>query len=108
MAHEIVSHTQTHQEDDQRRVSSTRKGEGQPFMTWKKKLTALVVDEGVTCRMLEKGFLSAYGVETEAVDTGPAAIQLISGGSTFHLIFIDMHLTAMKGPEVRFIIHVHY
>lgn len=107
MAHEIVSHARTHQEDDQRPGSSTRKGKGQPFMTWKKKLTALVVDEGITCRMLEKGFLSAYGVETEAVDTGPAAIQLISSGSTFHLIFIDMHLTAMKGPEVRFIIHVN-
>lgn len=100
-ANEIVSHTQT--QDDDQRASCTTKGKGQPFMTWKKKLTALVVDHGMTCRMLEQGYMSAYGVETEAVDGGPAAIRLISSGSTFNVIFIDMHLTGMKAPEVSFI-----
>ncbi|KAH7517490.1 hypothetical protein FEM48_Zijuj09G0070400 [Ziziphus jujuba var. spinosa] len=62
-------------------------------------MTALVVDDGITCRMLEKGLLTSYGIETQAVESGPAAIQLISSGATFHLIVIDMHLSGMNGPE---------
>lgn len=73
---------------------------GKPFMSWTNRLTALVVDDGITCRMLEKGLLTAYGIEAQAVESGPAAIQLISSGATFHLIVVDMHLSGMNGPEV--------
>ncbi|KAF5480980.1 two-component response regulator 24-like [Juglans microcarpa x Juglans regia] len=67
--------------------------------TWKNKLTALVVDNGELCRVLERENLRAYGVETVAVETGEAAVELIASGSTFNLIFIDMYLPTMSGPE---------
>ncbi|KAF4387003.1 hypothetical protein G4B88_024575 [Cannabis sativa] len=69
------------------------------FMTWRNRLTALVVDSESFCRMLEKSFLSAYGVETEDVESGSAAFELIQGGATFDLIVINPHLCGISGIE---------
>jgi CheY-like chemotaxis protein len=44
-------------------------------------------------------------VEKEAVETGEAAVELISSGANFNLIVIDMFLPVMNGPEV-YILHV--
>ena len=55
--------------------------------------------------MLEKAFLLSFGVETEALETGEAAVELIASGANFNLIVIDMFLPVMNGPEV-YILHV--
>ena len=66
----------------------------------KNKLTALVVDNGAVCRAIQTALLRSYGVETEAVETGEAAVQLIASGATFNLIIIEMLLPVLNGPEV--------
>ena len=73
---------------------------GNPIMTWRHRLTALVVDSVPLCRTLERGLLATYGVETVAVDCGSAAIELIYAGATFDLIVIDPNLDGMSGVEV--------
>ncbi|KAK7840594.1 two-component response regulator 24 [Quercus suber] len=73
------------------------KSEGQRF-SCKSKLTALVVDNGGVCRAIQTALLRSYGVETEAVETGEAAVELIASGATFSLIIIEMLLPFMNGP----------
>ncbi|XVF32271.1 hypothetical protein REPUB_Repub17cG0067500 [Reevesia pubescens] len=63
------------------------------------RLTALVVDGDRFCRMVEQGLLHAYGVETQAVDNGRAAVELIASGANFDLIVIDMLLPVLNGLE---------
>ena len=74
-------------------------GSGQRF-SCKNKLTALVVDNGGVCQAIQTAILRSYGVETEAVETGEAAVELIASGATFNLIIIEMLLPFMNGPEV--------
>ncbi|KAM4077579.1 hypothetical protein ACJW30_12G148900 [Castanea mollissima] len=74
------------------------KSEGQPF-SCKNKLTALVVDNGGVCRIIQMALLRSYGVETEAVETGEATVALIAFGATFNLIIIEMLLPVLNGPE---------
>ncbi|XP_030936589.1 two-component response regulator 24-like [Quercus lobata] len=73
-------------------------GSGQRF-SCKNKLTALVVDNGGVCQAIQTAILRSYGVETEAVETGEAAVELIASGATFNLIIIEMLLPFMNGPE---------
>ena len=75
------------------------KSEGLRF-SCKNKLTALVVDNGGVCRVIQTALLHSYGVETEAVETGEAAVELIASGATFNLIIIEMLLPVLNGPEV--------
>ncbi|XWS36530.1 hypothetical protein CRYUN_Cryun20dG0092700 [Craigia yunnanensis] len=63
------------------------------------RLTALVVDGDRFCRTLEHGLLHAYGVETQTVDNGSAAVELIASGEKFNLIVIDMLLPLLNGLE---------
>ncbi|GMI69252.1 hypothetical protein HRI_000594500 [Hibiscus trionum] len=63
------------------------------------RLTALVVDGVNFCRMVEEGFLRACGVETQGVDNGDAAVELIASGAKFDLIVIDMYLPILDGLE---------
>ncbi|KAK7840591.1 two-component response regulator 24 [Quercus suber] len=74
------------------------KSDGQRF-SCKNKLTALVVDNGGACQAVQTALLRSYGVETEAVETGEAAVELIASGATFSLIIIEMFLPLMNGPE---------
>ncbi|XP_050252059.1 two-component response regulator 24-like [Quercus robur] len=74
------------------------KSEGQRF-SCKSKLTALVADNGGVCRAIQTALLRSYGVDTEAVETGEAAVELIASGATFNLIIIEMLLPFMNGPE---------
>nr|POE78964.1 two-component response regulator orr42 [Quercus suber] len=46
------------------------------------------------------GLLCSYGVETEAVETGEAAVELIAFGATFNLIIIEMLLPVLNRPEI--------
>ena len=75
------------------------KSEGLRF-SCKNKLTALVLDNGGVCRVIQTALLHSYGVETEAVETGEAAVELIASGATFNLIIIEMLLLVLNGPEV--------
>ncbi|WRX10971.1 Signal transduction response regulator [Theobroma cacao] len=54
-------------------------------------------DGGRFCRMVELGLLQAYGVETQAVDSGMAAVEIIASGANFNLIVIDMVLPVLNG-----------
>ncbi|XP_030936586.1 two-component response regulator 24-like [Quercus lobata] len=74
------------------------KSEGLRF-SCKNKLTALVVDNGGVCRAIQTALLRSYGVETEAVEAGEAAVELIASGATFNLIIIEMLLPVLNGPE---------
>lgn len=85
------------------RNGGSSKGSGssnRPRMTWKNNLNALVVDNERFSQHVEKGILRNFGVETEAVETGEAAVELIASGATFNLIFIDISLPTMDGPRV--------
>ncbi|KAK9993229.1 hypothetical protein SO802_022932 [Lithocarpus litseifolius] len=79
-------------------VEGNDKSQGQRFSS-KSKLTALVVDNGGVCCAIQTALLRSYGVGTEAVETGGAAVELISSGATFSLIIIEMLLPFMNGPE---------
>ncbi|XVE72820.1 hypothetical protein DITRI_Ditri11bG0069300 [Diplodiscus trichospermus] len=78
-------------------------GEGKLYafdeVVLRNRLTALVVDGDRFCRMVEQGLLRAYGVETQAVDNGRAAVELIAAGANFNLIVIDMVLPVLNGLE---------
>ncbi|KAK8654147.1 hypothetical protein V6N13_128121 [Hibiscus sabdariffa] len=63
------------------------------------RLTALVVDGDNFCRLLEQGILQAYGLETQSVNNGDAAVELIASGAKFDLILIDMLLPILDGVE---------
>ena len=80
-------------------AEGNNKSDGQCF-SCKNKLTALVVDNGAVCRAIQTALLRSYGVETEAVENGEAAVQLIASGATFNLIIIEMLLPVLNGPEV--------
>lgn len=50
--------------------------------------------------MAQKGILQRYGVDTQDVDNGRAALNLLIG-NTFNLIIIDINPPAIDGrPEV--------
>ncbi|KAK8674395.1 hypothetical protein V6N13_112687 [Hibiscus sabdariffa] len=63
------------------------------------RLTALVVDGVDFCRLVEQGFLRSCGLETQGVNNGDAAVELIASGAKFDLIIIDMFLPVMDGLE---------
>ncbi|XP_021300793.1 two-component response regulator ORR41-like [Herrania umbratica] len=75
------------------------KGNEFPRVILRNRLTALVVDGSRFCRMVEQGLLQAYGLETQAVDNGMAAVELIASGANFNLIVIDMLLPVLNGLE---------
>ncbi|KAJ9169710.1 hypothetical protein P3X46_017870 [Hevea brasiliensis] len=61
--------------------------------------TALLLDGDRIYRMVQKGILQHYGVDTQNVDNGTAAINVLMGNS-FNLIVIDINLPDMDGPEI--------
>ncbi|KAL5562044.1 hypothetical protein UlMin_031791 [Ulmus minor] len=69
-------------------------------MTWKNRLSALVVDSVSTCRTIERLYLAAHGVMAWAVDCGQAAVELIQSGESYNLIVIDIHLPGRSGIEI--------
>ena len=70
------------------------------IVSWRHRITALIVDGVTFFRMFERGLLASYGVETQAVATGDAATELIYGGRAFNLIVIDASLHGATGVEV--------
>ncbi|XP_059432254.1 two-component response regulator 24-like [Corylus avellana] len=78
---------------------NNKMNKGYQYPSWKKKLRGLVVDNEELCRIVEKGIMGLCGVETQAVETGEAAVELIASGATFDIIVIDRFLPSMTGPE---------
>nr|XP_023877963.1 two-component response regulator ORR41-like [Quercus suber] len=64
------------------------------------KLLGRPYHNGGVCRIIQTGLLCSYGVETEAVETGEAAVELIAFGATFNLIIIEMLLPVLNRPEI--------
>ena len=61
---------------------------------------------GGVCQIIQTGLLRSYGVETEAVETGEAAVELIVSGATFNLIIIEMLLPVLSWMALRYILHL--
>jgi CheY-like chemotaxis protein len=86
---------------------SNKMSKGYQYPSLKKKLRGLVVDNAELCRLVEKGIMGLCGVETQAVETGEAAVELIASGTTFDLIVIDRFLPSMTGPQVYILLSSH-
>lgn len=65
-----------------------------------RQLTALLVDSDRFSCMMQKRLLQQYGVQTQDVDNGQAAVDLLASHSTFSLIVIEIVLPVLDGLEV--------
>ncbi|EEF41304.1 two-component response regulator 24 [Ricinus communis] len=70
-----------------------------PAMTLRNRMSALLVDNHRCCRLVQMGMLQYYGIETQAVETAQAAIDLLTSGHLFDLIVIDSRLPVLNGIE---------
>lgn len=66
----------------------------------KRKLSALIVDDDATTRFVHVAFLRRHEFETNIVENGRQAVDLIRLGEQFDVIFIDIRMPAMNGVEV--------
>lgn len=73
---------------------------GVPTFVPRNRLTALLADGDKSCRMMQKGMLRYYGVQTQDVSNGKAVVDLLASASTFDLIVIDIVLPVVNGLEV--------
>ncbi|KAG9445726.1 hypothetical protein H6P81_011854 [Aristolochia fimbriata] len=62
-------------------------------------ISVLVVDDNRVNRKLLMTMLSWAKVKAQEVENGKEAVDLISSGARFHLIFIDMEMPVMDGPQ---------
>ncbi|KAG9456957.1 hypothetical protein H6P81_001465 [Aristolochia fimbriata] len=63
------------------------------------KICALVVDDNTVSRKLLMTMLSWAKIKAQEVENGKEAIDLFASGANFHVIFIDMDMPIMDGPE---------
>ncbi|XP_024161773.1 two-component response regulator 24 [Rosa chinensis] len=80
-------------------ANGNQEGATTPLMSWNNNLKALLVDPSPACRLIGKAYLTAYGVNTEAVDNADVAIILLNMGASFNVILIDMHMREMNGAQ---------
>ncbi|KAJ4849157.1 hypothetical protein Tsubulata_037621 [Turnera subulata] len=67
-----------------------------PIFNLRNRLSALVIDSSISCRLIQKGLLRHYGVQTEDAEDGLAARNLIAKRSDpFDLILIDNSLPSI-------------
>lgn len=64
-----------------------------------KPLRCLVIDDVDENREVLTGFLQAIGADTQEASTGEEGVQL-ARNNPFDLVFVDIHLPGMSGPEV--------
>ena len=60
----------------------------------------LIVDDNATNRLLLEELLSSWGLRTDSVSSGPAALQILAEASNndpFGLVITDMHMPEMDG-----------
>ncbi|XP_068654070.1 two-component response regulator 24-like [Aristolochia californica] len=78
--------------------NSTRAGSEGPVKL-KNDLRALVVDDNRVNRKLLMTMLSWAKVNAHEVENGKEAVELHLSGKNFHVIFIDMEMPIMDGPQ---------
>ena len=57
----------------------------------------LIVDDNATNRKILARQLQAWGMRVTAAESGPEAIKMVTGGQTFDLAILDMHMPLMDG-----------
>ena len=72
-------------------------------------LSALVVDDDTVSRMVHVGYCTRYNFETNAVENGREAVDLVRSGRQFDVIFMDYSMPVMNGIQVSQVIirHTH-
>ncbi|KAG9445718.1 hypothetical protein H6P81_011846 [Aristolochia fimbriata] len=78
--------------------NSTREGFEAPG-NLRNELSALVVDDNKVTRKILMTMLKWAKIKAQEVENGKEAIDLFASGANFHLIFIDMQMPIMDGPE---------
>ena len=73
----------------------------------KKNLSALVVDDDTVSRMVHVGYCTRYNFETNAVENGREAVDLVRSGRQFDVIFMDYSMPVMNGIQVSQVIITH-
>ncbi|EEF41303.1 two-component response regulator 24 [Ricinus communis] len=63
------------------------------------KMTALVVDDDTTNRIIHRRLLQNLGIENQEVRNGKEAIDIHCSGTNFDLILMDMDMPIMNGIE---------
>ncbi|XP_074338984.1 two-component response regulator 24-like [Apium graveolens] len=64
-----------------------------------RKLTALVVDDNSTIRLIHVAYLRRHEFETNTVENGRQAVDLIRSGEQFDAIFMDIRMPVMDGIQ---------
>lgn len=65
------------------------------------KISALVADDDTIIQKIHKALLTKLGLEVNVVANGKEVLDLYRSGTSFDLIFMDMEMPIMDGPEVR-------
>ncbi|KAF5731404.1 putative sensory transduction histidine kinase bacterial [Tripterygium wilfordii] len=64
-----------------------------------RKITALVVDDDMTNRIIHHKLLKSLGIKNQVVMNGKEAVDALSSGQIFDLILMDMDMPVMNGIE---------
>ncbi|RVW47719.1 hypothetical protein VitviT2T_005284 [Vitis vinifera] len=64
------------------------------------KISALVADDDTIIQKIHKALLTKLGLEVNVVANGKEVLDLYRSGTSFDLIFMDMEMPIMDGPEV--------
>lgn len=62
-------------------------------------MKALVVDDSMTMRMVEKDILETLGLEVECAEDGAAALKMIDGGE-YGVVLLDWNMPKLLGIDV--------
>jgi PAS domain S-box-containing protein len=68
----------------------------------------LVVDDNQANRLILTRQLQSWGIETQQVDSGKAALELVGENNCFDLVILDMQMPEMDGLAVAQQIHERY
>ncbi|KDP26430.1 hypothetical protein JCGZ_17588 [Jatropha curcas] len=68
-------------------------------MVRREKITALVVDDDITNRIIHRRLLQHLGIENQEVKNGKEAVDIHCPGTFFDLILMDMDMPIMNGIE---------
>ncbi|KAL6345087.1 hypothetical protein AAG906_013570 [Vitis piasezkii] len=63
------------------------------------KISALVADDDTIIQKIHKALLTKLGLEVNVVANGKEVLDLYRSGTSFDLIFMDMEMPIMDGPE---------
>ncbi|THG10362.1 two-component response regulator 24-like [Camellia sinensis] len=64
-----------------------------------KGLCVLIVDDDPVIQRIHNMLLSRFGLEIQVVGNGKEAVDLYRAGASFHLVFRDMEMPIMDGPN---------